>query len=255
MPKIILNGYMGKMGRVIRSLSENDKDCEIVAGIDIAPAGSASPFPSYASIFDCAVGADVIIDFSIADAVSDVVEYAVKTKTPAVICSTGLSQKIIDAITDASKHVAMFRSANMSMGINLIASIIKKISPVLNDSNFDIEIVERHHNQKIDAPSGTAILLYEAANTALDNTMRPVYDRSQLREKRTRNEIGIHAIRGGNIVGDHNVIFAGKDEVIELSHSAGSKDVFAVGALNAAKYLVGKPPGLYTMEDMMEALL
>ncbi len=249
MIKIIVHGCNGKMGRVICDIVRNDKDTEIAAGVDIAPANA--DFPVFTNIKDCNIKADVIIDFSTAAAVPDVIKYAVDKNIPAVICTTALSDETNDMIENAAKKVAMFKSANMSLGINLIAAMLKKYSSVLYDAGFDVEIVERHHNQKIDAPSGTAILLADAVNEGVGNELEYVYDRSSVRQKRDRKELGISAVRGGTIVGDHEVIFAGKDEVIEFTHSAHSKEVFAVGAVKAAKFIKGKPAGKYDMQDVM----
>lgn len=249
MTKIIMYGCNGKMGRVICDLCKNDKDAEIVAGVDMIAANT--DFPVFTSIKDCDIEADVIIDFSTASAVPQVIEYAVEKNVPAVICTTGLSDETLSLIDKASESVPMFRSANMSLGINLLASILKKYSDVLYDAGFDVEIVERHHNQKIDAPSGTAILLGDAVNEGVGNKLEYVYDRSTVRQKRDRKELGFSAVRGGTIVGDHEVIFAGKDEVVEFTHSAYSKEVFAVGALRAAKFLKDKAPGKYDMQDVM----
>lgn len=252
MLKIIMHGYNGKMGKAIRGIVLNSNDCEIVAGVDLFPAHAGIPFPTYTNINDCDMPADVIIDFSIAHAVPAVLDYAVKVGIPLVVCTTGLSDETLQLINTTSKKVAVLKSANMSVGINLIASLLEKITSALGDSNFDIEIIEKHHNQKIDAPSGTALLLADAINKAQSNQFEYIYDRTQKRERRVANEIGIHAIRGGTIVGEHSIIFAGKDETIEITHSAASKEIFAVGAIKAAKFLAGKPAGLYNMGDVMK---
>ncbi len=252
MTKIIMNGCNGKMGRVICGLCKNDADAVIAAGVDMVPANT--DFPVFGNIKDCNIDADVIIDFSTASAVPQVVEYAVEKGIPAVICTTGLSEETLALIDKASQSVPMFRSANMSLGINLIASILKKYSSVLYEAGFDVEIVERHHNQKIDAPSGTAILLGDAVNESVGGALEYVYDRSSVRQKRDRKELGFSAVRGGTIVGDHEVIFAGKDEVVEFTHSAYSKEVFAVGALKAAKFIKDKKPGKYDMQDVMSEI-
>lgn len=252
MTRIIMHGYNGKMGQVICRLVNEDPNCEIVAGIDIS--NNNAIFPTFNNINDCDMPADVIIDFSTASAVDNVLSYAVLKKMPIVICTTGLSETTLKNIEEATKVIPVFKSANMSLGINLIANILKKYASVLYDSDFDIEITERHHNQKIDAPSGTAILLADAVNESVDNKLEYVYDRSSVREKRSKNQLGFSAVRGGTIVGDHSVIFAGNDEVIEFSHSAYSKEVFAVGAVKAAKFLSGKPAGKYDMQSIMNNL-
>lgn len=252
MIKVIMNGCNGHMGRVICDIVKNDKDAQIVAGVDVV--ASNAPFPTFLDINDCDMPADVIIDFSTAAAVPGVINYAVSKKIPVVVCTTGLSDETIKLMSDAAQVIPVFRSANMSLGINLIASILKKYANVLYEAGFDVEIVERHHNQKIDAPSGTALLLGDAVNESCGNGLEYVYDRSQVREKRSRNQLGYSAVRGGTIVGDHEVIFAGKDEVIEFTHSAYSKEVFAVGAVKAAKYIVGKSAGKYDMQDVMSEI-
>lgn len=250
MTKIIMNGFNGTMGKVICKLALNDKHLQIVAGVDITSTNAI--FPTFINISDCDMPADVIIDFSIAHAVPGIIDYAVSKNIPLVICTTGLSPETIDKINAAAEKIAIFKSANMSLGINLIANLIKRAVNILSDSNFDIEIIEKHHNQKVDAPSGTAMLLADAMNEEMNNKFDYVYDRSKVREKRSKNEIGISAIRGGTVVGEHSVMFAGKDEVIEFNHSALSKEVFAVGAVKAAKFIVSKPPGLYNMQDIMD---
>lgn len=247
-----MNGYNGKMGHVICGLVDNDKDCEIVAGIDVTTSNAI--FPTFINVNDCDMPADVIIDFSTASAVPNIVEYAVSKKIPIVICTTGLSDDTLDLIDKAAEVIPVFKSANMSIGINLIANLLKKATAILDEAGFDIEIIEKHHNQKIDAPSGTALLLADAVNESMNNKYNYVYDRSGIREKRDRSEIGIHAVRGGTIVGEHSVMFAGKDEVIEFNHSALSKEVFAVGAVKAAKFLAGKSAGKYDMQNIMNEL-
>ena len=252
MVKIIMHGYNGKMGKIICDLVEKEQDCEIVAGIDIVE--SNETFPVYTDLNDCDMPADVIIDFSTASAVPAILDFAVSKKIPIVICTTGLSEETLKLIDDASNKIPVFRSANMSLGINLIATLLKKAVKLLDDANFDIEIIEKHHNQKIDAPSGTALLLADAINETMNNKYNYVYDRSSVRQKRDKKELGIHAVRGGTIVGEHSVMFAGKDEVIEFNHSATSKEVFAVGAIKAAKFMKGKSNGKYDMQDVMAQL-
>ncbi len=252
MIKIIMNGCNGHMGKVICDIAKNDSDAQIVAGVDVV--ASNAPFPTFIDINDCDMPADVIIDFSTAAAVPNVINYAVSKKIPVVICTTGLADETIKLMNEAAQVIPVFRSANMSLGINLLAAILKKYSSVLYGAGFDVEIVERHHNQKIDAPSGTALLLGDAVNESCDNQLEYIYDRSQVREKRSRNQLGYSAVRGGTIVGEHEVIFAGKDEVIEFTHSAYSKEVFAVGAVKAAKFIVGKAAGKYDMQDVMSEI-
>ena len=249
MVKIILSGCSGKMGHVITKCVENKENCEIVAGVDINK--SDAPYPIFASFSEIDVDADVIIDFSHPSVLASLLEYCKKNKMPAVIATTGLSDEQKKEIEDTSKEVPMFFSANMSIGVNLISELAAKAARVLEGS-FDIEIVEAHHNQKIDAPSGTALMLADSISDALTNKPTYEFDRHSKRAKRDPNEIGIHSIRGGTIVGEHEVIFAGLDEIITISHSARSKDLFAVGAVNAAAFLKGKPAGMYSMKQLVD---
>lgn len=250
MTRIIMHGCNGKMGQVISSIVSDLEDATIVAGIDPYD-GLINPYPVFTTPSACDVEADVIIDFSTARAVEGILEYARTTHIPTVICTTGLSQDQVELLKTTSKEVAILFSANMSLGVNLLISLAQKASKILTDANFDIEIIEKHHNQKLDAPSGTALAIADGINAALDQAYAYRYDRSDVREKRPKKEIGIHAVRGGTIVGEHDVIFAGEDEIIELSHKAMSKRIFAVGAVNAARFLNGKAPGLYNMGDLM----
>lgn len=249
MTKIIMHGCGGKMGGVVSSIAAEDLDCEIVAGID--PRKLELAYPTFQTYSDCNIDADVIIDFSTAAAVPALLEFAVKRQIPVVLCTTGFSEELNQQAKKASESVAVFKSANMSVGINLLLKLVRQAAEQLADSNFDIEIVEKHHNQKIDAPSGTALALADAINEQRNQSYEYIYDRSQKREKRDKKEIGIHAVRGGTIVGEHDVIFAGKDEVITFSHSAMSKEIFAVGAVKAAKFMAGQTAGFYTMQDVM----
>ena len=252
MINVLIHGFMGKMGRVICRLVEADNNLNLLCGVDPGAGNANEKFPVFTSLENVNVKADVIIDFSTASAVPGLLEYAKQTKTPVVICTTGLSEEMINQAKATSATVPVFLSFNMSLGINLLAALLKKCSPILADAGFDIEIVERHHNQKIDAPSGTAILLADAVNESLNNSYSYTYDRSQSREKRSSKEIGMSSIRGGTIVGQHDVIFAGLDEVIELTHIAQSKDVFGTGAVNAAKFLAGKENGMFDMQDLFD---
>lgn len=249
MTKIILNGCNGKMGQVISRLVSEDETAVVAAGFDVAD-NLANDYPVFTSPAEFDGDADVIIDFSHPSAFEGIVEYAKKRKLPIVIATTGLSAEQKDQMTKAAKEIPLFFSANMSLGINLLISLAKKATSLL-EGNFDIEIEERHHNQKIDAPSGTALAIADAISDTLSSPAEYVYDRHSVRRKRRKQEIGIHAVRGGTIVGDHTVIFAGTDEVIELKHAAASKEVFAVGAIKAAKFLIGKSAGMYNMEDLV----
>lgn len=250
MIKVIMHGCNGKMGQMISGLIAADEEIELVAGIDAYDEGK-NHYPVFKNIKECDVAADAIIDFSTASAVDGLLDYCVEKKLPAVVCTTGLSEEQIVTLKEASKKVAILKSANMSLGINMLLKLLKDATAVLAPAGFDIEIVEKHHNQKLDAPSGTALALADSINEELDNSYRYVYDRSQIREKRSQKEIGISAVRGGTIVGDHDVIFAGADEVITFSHRAYSKAVFGKGAIQAAKFLAGKPAGLYDMSDVI----
>ena len=249
MTRIILSGALGKMGKAITSCVENRNDCEIVAGVDLA--NEDCSFPIFKSFNDINVDADVIIDFSHPSVLNDLLAFAKTKKIPAVIATTGLTEQQVESIKFASKDVPLFFSANMSIGVSLVSELAKKAAKVLQGS-FDIEIVEAHHNQKIDAPSGTALMLADSISEALNEKTIYEFDRHSKRMKRTKNEIGIHAVRGGTIVGEHEIIFAGEDEVIELKHTAYSKAVFAKGAVEAAKFLKGKEPGLYTMKEVID---
>lgn len=250
MIKILMNGCNGKMGQVITKIVADTDDCEIVGGVDIND-NIKNTYPVYKSITDFEGKADVIIDFSHPSTLTSVLDYAKASQTPAIICTTGLSAEQRQEIVDASKDVAMFFSANMSLGVNLIIDLVTKAAKIL-ENNFDIEIIEKHHNQKIDAPSGTALAIADAIADAITNEAEYTYDRHSVRKKRSKNEIGIHSLRGGSIVGEHSVIFAGQDEVIEIKHQATSKEVFAVGAVSAAKFLAGKPAGMYEMKDLIK---
>lgn len=250
MTDIIMHGCNGKMGQVISGLVSDNEATNMVAGIDPFT-GIDNSYPVFTSPSECTLKGDVIIDFSNASAVDAVIDYAVNQQIPIVVCTTGLSAPQIQHLKDASQKVAILFSANMSLGVNLLISLAQKATAILTDANFDIEIVEKHHNQKVDAPSGTAIAIADGINEVLDNSYSYQYDRSKDRVKRPKKEIGLHAVRGGTIVGEHDIIFAGDDEIIELSHRAMSKKIFAVGAVNAAKFLKGKPAGLYAMADLM----
>lgn len=250
MVKVIMHGCNGKMGQTIAGLIAADEEIELVAGVDAFDAGK-NQFPVFKSIAECTVEADAVIDFSAAPAVDGLLDYCVAKNLPCVLCTTGLSEAQLAKVKEASEKVAILKSANMSLGINMLLKLLKEAAGILAPAGFDIEIVEKHHNQKVDAPSGTALALADSINEELDNSYQYVYDRSQVREKRTQKEIGISAVRGGTIVGDHDVIFAGADEVITFSHRAYSKAVFGKGAIQAAKFLAGKPAGMYDMSDVI----
>lgn len=252
MVRVIMNGCNGKMGRCITDICRNDPEISIVAGIDVFT-GIANEYPVFPSLNACNVKADVIIDFSNAAAVDELLEYCRKREMPVVLCTTGLSEEQLKLVDKTAQSTAVLKSANMSLGINTLLELLRTAALVFGPAGFDMEIVEKHHNQKVDAPSGTALALADAMNEALENAYEYKYDRSQERVKRDKREIGISAVRGGTIVGEHEVIFAGQDEVIEFKHTAYSKAVFAKGAVEAAKFLAGKPAGRYDMADVIAA--
>jgi len=250
MIKIILHGCMGNLSRAIRKLAENHTDYEIVCGVDVVGSGNGLTFPIYSDISLCDQKADVIIDCSIVEAVPAVLEFAVEKQIPLVLCTTGLTKELMNNVAKASQKIAILQSPNMSIGVNLLVNLVQRAAKLLD--GFDVEIIEKHHKLKVDAPSGTALALADAINKSLDGQMEYIYDRSKERKKRDSKEIGIHALRGGTIVGDHSVVFAGIDEVIEFNHQALSKEVFAVGALRAARFMIKKPVGFYTMQNLMD---
>lgn len=250
MVKIIMHGCNGHMGQVISDIVEKDPDAEIVAGIDIADQGKNS-YPVFTDIDACQTEADAIIDFSSAKATDKLLEYSAARQIPVVLCSTGLSEEQLAKVEETSRKVAVLKSANMSLGINTLLKLVQDAARVLAAAGFDMEIVEKHHRLKVDAPSGTALALADSLNEAMDNKYHYVYDRSQKREKRDDKEIGISAVRGGTIVGEHEVIFAGQDEVIEFKHTAYSKAIFGKCAVEAAKFIAGKPAGRYDMSDVI----
>ena len=249
MIKAIMHGCNGAMGQVISSLAETDGEMEIVAGVDLNTERK-NGYPVYASLEECP-RADVIIDFASAKAVDHLLDYCAATGTPVVLCTTGLSEEQIRRVEETAEKAAVLRSANMSLGINLLLKLVKEAARVLAAADFDIEILEKHHNRKLDAPSGTALALADALNEAMESQSHYVYDRSSRRQKRDPKEIGIQSVRGGSIVGEHDVIFAGQDEVITISHTAYSRAIFAKGAVAAAKFLAGKTSGLYDMADVI----
>ncbi len=250
MTRIILSGCNGHMGRNVRDIVSQTEDCRIVAGVDINTDSDGS-FPVFSSIDKCDIDADVVIDFSAPATLDSLLSYGKSKKAALVLCSTGYDDKASEKIKEASKDVAVLRSANMTLGVNLLASVLKEVSAKLCDAGFDVEIVEKHHRLKKDSPSGTALYLADSVNASLDENYEYVYDRSTRSEKRPDKEIGISAVRGGTIPGDHDVIFAGHDEVITFSHRAYSKAVFAKGAVSAAMFMNGKAPGMYSMSDVI----
>ncbi len=249
MVRIFLSGCNGKMGRAITACVAERCDCKIVAGFDINLESHAG-YPVFANPANCSLEGDVLIDFSHPAALSGVLQYAVEHHIPAVIATTGLSSQQVEEITQASAQIPVFYSGNMSIGISLVMELARKAAAVLGN-DFDIEIIEKHHNQKIDAPSGTALMLADAISESLEFAPKYVYERHSVRKKREKAEIGISSIRGGTIVGEHEILFAGRDEMVSISHTALSKEIFAVGAVNAGLFLLNKEPGLYRMADLI----
>lgn len=249
MVEVILHGCNGRMGQMLSELISKDEEMKVVAGIE--PSGEAkNDYPVYKSFDELKETADVIIDFSTASAIDGLLDYCEKTHTPLVLCSTGLSEAQLGRVERLAKVSAVLVSANMSLGINVLLKLLKNVTKTLYGNGFDIEIVEKHHNQKLDAPSGTALALADVMKDELDDISYNL-DRTKVRKKRERNEIGISAVRGGTIVGEHEVIFAGTDEVIEIKHTAYSRAIFAKGAMSAAKFLKGKNAGKYSMSDVI----
>lgn len=251
MVKILMHGCNGKMGRMITEIVKNEEDAVIAAGVDKFT-GIPNDYSVFEEITQCDVDVDVVIDFSNAGAVDELLDYCVKKSLPVVLCTTGLSDEQLKKVDECSEKIAVLKSANMSMGINLLLKLLKDAAKVLAPAGYDIELVEKHHNQKLDAPSGTALALADSINEAMGNEYEYVYDRSQVRKKRDAKEIGISAVRAGTIVGEHEVIFAGTDEVIEFKHTAYSRSVFAKGAVEAGKFLAGQPAGMYDMGDVIQ---
>lgn len=254
MIKVILNGCNGKMGQVVTKICKEDAGIVIAAGVDRYD-GITNDYPVFPNISVCDVKADVVIDFSNPAVLEDLLIYGEEKKLPVVLCTTGLNEEQLLRVNAAAAKTAILKSANMSVGINLLMQLLRQAAGTLAEAGFDIEIVEKHHNQKLDAPSGTALALAASINEALGNDYTYTYDRSKERKRREAKEIGISAVRGGSIVGEHEVIFAGLDEVITFTHTAYSRSIFAKGAVQAAKFLAGKEPGLYDMQDVISAQL
>ena len=248
MLKVIVNGCLGKMGKVLTRCVKDDNELELVCGVSFNPT-ETTDYKIYSTMNDIEESADVIIDFSHHSALDDLLSYALKTKTPLVIATTGYNDNELDKIKEASKTIPIFLSYNMSLGINVLLKLVKESTKILE--GFDIEVVEKHHNKKFDAPSGTAVMIANAIKEVIPN-LEYNYGRYGRDAKRKENEVGIHAIRGGTIVGEHNIIFAGHDEIVELKHTAQSKDIFAKGSIAAAKYLINQNPGYYNMDNMLD---
>lgn len=252
MTRIIMCGCCGAMGKTITEIVKEDEDAQIVAGIDQIEDGNLG-YPVFSSIADCTIEADAIIDFSTPKILTELLTYSEEKKIPVVLCTTGYSEEQLAEIEEAATKTAVLKSANMSLGINMLLKLLQDAAKVLATEGFDVEIVEKHHNKKVDAPSGTALALADSVNEAMGNCYEYIYDRSSRREKRDKKELGLSAVRGGTIVGEHDVIFAGTDEVVTFSHTAYSKAVFGKGAVSAAKFLKGKENGRYEMADVIAA--
>lgn len=251
MTRIIMHGCNGVMGQMICNLAAADEEAEIVAGIDIKEK-EGNPFPVFTSLEACEVEADAVIDFSHFSCVDGLLDWCSAKKMPVVLCTTGLSEKQLAKVGETAKITAVLKSANMSLGINMLLKLLKEATAVLTPAGFDVEVVEKHHRRKVDAPSGTALALADSVNEELGGEYEYVYDRTERRQSRPKKEIGISAVRGGSIVGEHDVIFAGEDEVITFSHTAYSRAVFGKGAIEAAKFLKGKEAGLYNMSHVID---
>mgnify|MGYP001218921995 CR=1 FL=1 len=251
MIKVIISGCNGKMGRVLAQLIEKQKDMEVVAGFDPNTDAYAQPFPVYRSPSLCKTKADVIIDFSHHSALPDILNFCTEQKIPLVLATTGLGEKDMQSVRDASEIIPIFQSANMSVGINVMIELAQKSAQAFGD-RFDIEIIEKHHNQKLDSPSGTAYMIANAINKVFNDQKEFVYGRHGKSDKRKSEDLGIHAIRGGTIAGEHTVIFAGEDEILEIKHTALSKNIFALGAIEAAKFISSREKGLYNMDDILK---
>lgn len=250
MIKMIMHGCNGAMGHVISDIVKKQEDITIVAGIDMAD-NKQHDYPVFRTLEDCQIDADVIVDFASVKAVDHLLDYCAEHQKPVVLCTTGLSEEQIAKVSETAKKTAVLRSANMSLGVNLLLKLVQEAAKVLAAADFDMEILEKHHNQKVDAPSGTALALADSINEALNQEYHYKYDRTAELAKRDKKEIGIQSIRGGSFVGEHDIIFAGQDEVITFNHTAYSKAIFGKGAVQAAKYLAGKPAGLYNMADVI----
>lgn len=248
--KVILNGCNGSMGQVVAQVIKRQEDIEVVAGIDRYPEAKSNDFPVYKSFSELNLRGDLIMDFSRPEALGDMLKYAVGTGTPILIATTGHDERAKKSIEEAAEMIPIFMSSNLSLGINLLIKLAKQAAAFLGDA-FDIEIIEKHHNKKVDAPSGTAITIARNINEVFDGAKEFIYGRQSKAQKRDSKEIGIHAIRGGTIVGEHTVIFAGQDEILEISHYAHSREIFAIGAIKAARFLINQNPGLYGMDDLV----
>lgn len=247
--KVLLHGCNGRMGQVLVRLISEASDMEIICGVDSFPEKLKNEFPVYSKLEDVTEAVDILIDFSNHSCINDIIRFGRSQTLPLVICTTGFTPEEKSMMIEASKSIPIFNSANMSIGVNILISLVKQAARALSEG-FDIEIIEKHHNQKLDSPSGTAIMIADAINSTLNDEYNYVYGRHSKTQKRLKKEIGIHAIRGGAIVGEHQVIFAGGGEVIEINHSALSRDVFGYGAIAAVRFMLNKNPGMYNMDDI-----
>ncbi len=248
MKRMILSGCFGRMGRAVTAMVAHSDSLKLVAGVDVLP--ETADFPVYDSVSKVAEQADVLVDFSHSSALPDLLKFGLTTGTALVLCTTGYSEEDVASIHEAAKQIPIFFSFNMSLGVNLLVSLAGQAARLLG-SDFDVEIIEKHHNQKLDAPSGTALMIAKAVDESRGGGMQFEYDRHSRRQQRDSREIGIHSVRGGTIVGEHQVLFAGKDEVITLTHEATSREIFATGAVKAAAFMCEKQPGLYDMSSMI----
>lgn len=252
MIKIFMSGCHGRMGQAIVAQSLNSDKYQVIAGFDGVDKGGTS-FPVYHSFENIQENPDLVIDFSHISATEKVLEFCIKKNIPLVLATTGIEGDLQATVEKASQHIPIFKSFNMSLGISLLQALVRQASKVLG-GQYDIEIIEKHHNQKVDAPSGTALMIADAASSVLSFKPQYIYDRTQEHQKRDPHEIGIHAVRGGTIVGEHEALFIGPNEILSISHSAQSRELFANGALKAAEFIVGKAPGLYNMDDLVASL-
>ncbi|WP_426349504.1 4-hydroxy-tetrahydrodipicolinate reductase [Alloiococcus sp. CFN-8] len=252
MTNILLNGCMGKMGKTVTRLAKDNPDINIAAGID-RNISEDNDYPVFSSVKDVNIDYDVLLDFSRPDSLYELLSFSIKNKKPIILCTTGYTEEQLDKIKEAAEVIPVFRSANMSLGVNVMSQLLNALAPILY-GDFDIEIIEKHHNEKVDSPSGTALLLADSIRSSLKEETHLVLGRNG-NKKRDNKDIGIHAIRGGSIVGDHEVIFASKGEIIEITHKAMSRDVFAYGALKACSFIIDKPAGLYDMNDVVNLKL
>lgn len=251
--KVLLHGCNGKMGRVMTRILDETPDVEVVSGVDVAHEKYENRYPVYPSLEEVKEDPDLLVDFSHHSTLDGLLSFGKHRNIPVVICTTGFTPEERERMVEASKSIPILNSPNMSLGVNLLLALVRRAAEALGDG-FDIEIVEKHHKEKVDSPSGTALLIADAINSALEGRMQYVYGRHAKTERRQRHEIGIHAVRGGALVGEHDVIFAGQGEVVEINHIALTRDVFAYGALGAMRFLLGKKPGLYSMKDVIEDL-